>query len=126
MSLAPLDGDPDPGGADCVRCGRCCHHGPRTVSLLESDEQRMGPRLLAKYTLLEARPPGFRFVANDGERCACLDVSVPGQYPCGVYDVRPEGCRVVEPGSPSCLEARRLGHLGTSVEFRRPRTVPGA
>jgi hypothetical protein len=25
----------------------------------------------------------------------------------------------VEPGSPACLEARRLGHLGTSVEFKR-------
>ena len=125
MSPAPLDGEPDPDGADCVACGRCCHHGPKTVSLQDSDELRMGPLLLAEYTVLEARPPGFRFIANDGARCACLDVSVAGQYPCLVYDVRPEGCRVVEPGSTCCLEARRLGHLGTSVEFRRARTAPG-
>ena len=34
----PLEGAPDPNGADCVDCGRCCHHGPRTVHLLEDDE----------------------------------------------------------------------------------------
>ena len=79
----------------------------------------MGPLLLAEWTVLERRPPGFRFMKNAGERCAALDVSMPGRYPCAVYERRPEDCRIVEPGSPSCLEARRLGHLGTSVEFTR-------
>ena len=41
-----------------------------------------------------------------------------------VYDVRPDDCRIVEPGSPACLEARRLGRLGTSVEWHRPRIGP--
>lgn len=118
-ALAPLDGEPDAGGADCVACGRCCHHGPDTVSLLQTDEARMGDLLIAEYTILQARPPGFRFMKNDGSRCAALDVSVPGAYPCKVYEVRPEGCRTVEPGSPCCMEARRLGHLGSSVEFSR-------
>lgn len=81
----------------------------------------MGKRLLELYTEVEDRPPWFRFVKNDGERCGGLDVSVPGRYPCAIYEVRPEDCRIVEPGSPCCLEARRLGHLGTSVEFERPR-----
>lgn len=80
----------------------------------------MGPRLLPMYTELEPRPPYFRFVKNAGQRCAGLDVSVPDLYPCAIYDVRPEDCRIVEPGSPACLEARRLGRLGTSVEFKRP------
>lgn len=117
--LPPVFGAPDPNGADCVACGRCCHHGPRTVHLLEADEERMGKKRLEIYTELDAKPPGFRFVKNTGERCACLDVSVPGRYPCAIYEVRPEDCRIVEPGSPACLEARRLGHLGTSVEFTR-------
>jgi len=91
------------------------------VHLLEADEARMGKRLLELYTEVEDRPPWFRFVKNDGERCGGLDVSVPGRYPCAIYEVRPEDCRIVEPGSPCCLEARRLGHLGTSVEFERPR-----
>jgi Fe-S-cluster containining protein len=117
-SLSPLAGEPDPGGADCVACGRCCHHGPRTVHLLETDDARMGKRLLDVYTEIDPRPPGWRFVKNAGERCAALDVSQPGRFPCSVYDVRPDDCRIVEPGSPACREARRLGRLGTSVEFR--------
>jgi Fe-S-cluster containining protein len=71
------------------------------------------------YTDLEERPPYFRFVKNTGHRCGGLDVSQPDRYPCAIYDVRPEDCRIVEPGSPACLEARRLGHLGSSVEFKR-------
>jgi Fe-S-cluster containining protein len=118
----PLSGDPALDGDDCVACGRCCHHPPRTVHFLEADDERMGKRFLEIYTELEVKPPGFRFMKNvptaDGEsRCAGLDVSIPDRYPCAVYAVRPEDCRIVEPGSPACLEARRLGHLGSSVEF---------
>jgi hypothetical protein len=81
----------------------------------------MGPELLARVTDVLPRPPYFRFLKNDGQRCVGLDVSRPGLFPCSLYGERPEGCRTVEPGSPCCLEARRLGHLGTSVEFQRPR-----
>jgi Fe-S-cluster containining protein len=107
-----------------VSCGRCCHHGPSTVHLLESDEARVlahpdGDAILRRLTVLDARPPGWRFVKNTGERCAALDVSTPGRFPCSMYEVRPDDCRIVEPGSPACLEARRLGHLGSSVEFVR-------
>lgn len=119
VGLSPVYGEPDPEGADCVDCGRCCHHGPRTVHFLVSDDERMGKRLLEQFTELDERPPGFRFMKNEGEHCLGLDVSVPGKYPCRVYAERPEDCRIVEPGSPCCLEARRLGHLGTSVEFKR-------
>lgn len=122
--LRPVEGIPDPGGADCVACGRCCHHGPRTVHLLQSDEARVlsradGEALLRRLTVLDDRPPGWRFLHNDGERCAALDESTAGRHACLLYDVRPDDCRLVEPGSPSCLEARRLGKLGTSVGFVR-------
>ena len=124
VALEPLAGEPDLSGADCVACGRCCHHPPRTVHLLEPDEARFrarpdGEQLLARLTVLDERPPGWRFVVNTGRVCGALDVSVPGLAPCRIYDVRPDDCRLVEPGSPCCLEARRLGHLGQSVEFRR-------
>jgi uncharacterized protein len=119
LGLPPIAGEPDPNGGDCVACGRCCHHGPRTVHLLEPDEARMGKRLLELYTDVEAKPPHMRFVKNAGERCGGLDVSVPDRYPCAIYESRPEDCRIVEPGSPACLEARRLGQLGTSLGFRR-------
>ena len=119
MPLSPVEGTPDPDGADCVGCGRCCHHGPDTVHFLEADEERAGPDVLAEYTVLDRRPAGFRFMKNDGDHCGGLDVSRPGQYPCKIYPVRPEDCRIVEAGSPACLEARALGHLGTSIEFKR-------
>jgi len=127
MPLDPVAGAPDPDGADCVACGRCCHHGPRTVHLLDTDEARMlaqpgGDEALRRLTVLDDRGPGWRFVKNTGERCAALDVRVPGRFPCSIYAMRPDDCRIVEPGSPACLEARRLGHLGSSVEFQRPRS----
>ena len=123
-ALAPLAGDPDPRGGDCVACGRCCHHGPRTVHLLDTDEERIlsdpqGEEILRRLTVIDARPPGWRFVQNSGSRCAALDVSVPARFPCRIYELRPDDCRLVEPGSPACLEARRLGHLGASVDFLR-------
>jgi uncharacterized protein len=126
MPPDPIAGIPDPAGGDCVSCGRCCHHGPRTVHLLETDEARVlsrpdGAEMLRRLTVLEDLPPWFRFVRNAGERCAALDVAVPGRYPCAIYDVRPDDCRLVEPGSPACLEARKLGRLGTSVDFLRPK-----
>jgi Fe-S-cluster containining protein len=124
MGLASIEGAPDPGGADCVACGRCCHHGPSTVHLLEPDEARVlaehgGMEMLRRLTVLDDRPPGWRFLRNVGDRCAALDVTVPGLYPCSMYAVRPDDCRIVEPASPVCLEARRLGRLGSSVEFTR-------
>jgi len=119
VSLPPVSFEPDPGGADCVACGRCCHHPPRTVHLLEHDDARLSPDELVRLTVLEPRPPGFRFLVNAGDRCGALDVTTPGLFPCSIYPRRPDDCRIVEPGSPACLEARRLGRLGSSVVFTR-------
>lgn len=117
IGLSPVEGEPDPDGGDCVQCGRCCHHGPRTVHLLEADEARMGEEMMAEWTVLE--PPYFRFIKNAGDACGGLDRSVPGLYPCAIYEHRPEDCRIVEAGSPACMEARRLGQLGSSELFLR-------
>jgi hypothetical protein len=117
--LSPVDGSPDPGGADCVTCGRCCHHPARTVHLLENDDARVPASTLRRLTVLDSTPPGWRFMKNEGERCAALDISTAGRFPCAIYEVRPDDCRIVEPGSPACLQARRLGRLGSSVEFSR-------
>lgn len=92
------------------------------MHLLDTDEARVlahpeGEAILRRLTVLDDRPPGWRFVRNTGERCAALDVSAAGRFPCSIYEVRPDDCRIVQPGSPACLEARTLGRLGTSVQF---------
>jgi len=87
------------------------------VHLLETDDLRMSESTLRRLTVLDPTPPGWRFMRNEGSRCEALDAGVSGQFPCSIYAERPEDCRIVEPGSPACLEARRLGHLGSSVEF---------
>jgi len=117
--LPPVFGPPDPDGGDCVTCGRCCHHPPRTVHLLETDDARMAASALLRLTVIDDTPPGWRFMKNEGDRCAALDVSTSGRFPCAIYETRPDDCRLVEPGSPACLEARQLGRLGSSVEFTR-------
>jgi Fe-S-cluster containining protein len=89
------------------------------VHLLETDDARMTEEVLVRLTVLDPKPPGWRFMKNEGERCRALDVSEPGRFPCSIYEQRPEDCRIVEPGSPACLEARSLGRLGGSVQFRR-------
>ena len=119
MSLPPVVGSVDPNGADCVDCGRCCHHGPMTVHLLESDMARIGAELVAQISFEHPTPPFMRFLDNSGGRCGCLDVSVPGKFPCKIYPMRPDDCRIVDAGSPCCLEARALGRLGKSTGFRR-------
>ena len=111
MGLPPLTAAPDPAGGDCLGCGRCCAHPPASVQLAGLDERRMSPRRLALYTEELERSPFSRFMKNVDERCAALDVSVPGRYPCAVYEERPDGCRIVMPGDAWCLEARALGHL---------------
>jgi hypothetical protein len=87
------------------------------VSLLEHDEARLGETALRALTVLQDRPPYMRFLRTVDGHCVALDESAPGRHACTIYEARTEGCRIVEPGSPSCLEARRLGHLGHSVEF---------
>ncbi len=94
------------------------------MHLLDTDEARVlthpdGEGILRRLTLLDDRPPGWRFLRNTGQQCAALDASEPGRFPCRIYEVRPDDCRIVEPGSPACLEARRLGRLGRSVAFLR-------
>ncbi len=118
-TLPPLEGAPALDGADCVACGRCCHHPPSSVSLLEDDEVRFGEERLRRLTVIDPRPPHLRFLRNEGGRCLALDVETPEIHACSIYEARPDGCRALEPDSPACREARRLGHLGKSVGYAR-------
>jgi uncharacterized protein len=98
---------------DCQSCGACCHG--LDVSLTETEESvfRRDPKL-EPLTQLEAIAPGWeaRFMRRDGTNDRCVALSVLGpRCHCTIYDRRPQLCRELEPGSESCLEARRRAGL---------------
>ena len=103
MSLAPVSGAPNPDGADSRTASPADAAAITRLArsiCSETDDARLTPDELTRLTVLDPRPPGFRFVVNEG---GALDVSVEGRFPCAIYPRRPEDCRLVEPGSPCCL-----------------------
>jgi Fe-S-cluster containining protein len=89
---------------DCQDCAACCHGDtPRYVRVEGSDHLRLGERA---DELTEFH--GNRcYMRMEGGRCVALRRDTAGRYACGTYDTRPEPCRTLERGSPSC-EAERL------------------
>jgi hypothetical protein len=85
------------------------------VHLVDTDEARMGADLLRRFTVLDEGASAYRFMRNTGDRCAGLDESIADCHSCLVYVRRPDDCRVMRPGSPDCLEARRVGHMGRTI-----------
>ena len=63
-------------------------------------------------------PPAGASSATTGDRCAALDVSAPGRFPCRIYDVRPDDCRIVEPGSPGVPRGAPAGPPGLERRVR--------
>lgn len=47
---------------------------------------------------------------TENNRCVALEGEVGTKVKCSVYNCRPQACRLFEPGSQLCLEARaKLG-----------------
>lgn len=104
---------------DCQACGACC---------CNPDENRAEGypwyvEVQADSRLLQREELRKRYVVRDSEgvphlrldpsgRCVALRGRL-GQYvSCAIYADRPRGCRLVEPGTPRCLQARRERGLG--------------
>ncbi len=104
---------------DCVACGACC---------VNPDENRRegyvwfvevrGTKLLEKKEL--AKPlvvfdpdgvPHLRLDPGTG-RCVALRGKLGRKVSCAIYDYRPKGCRMVEPGDRRCLAARAERGIG--------------
>lgn len=97
---------------DCLACGACCHAGPNYVLLYEEDlvvlRQRGAMHLTARSTLEVPRAGETGeelYMRSESGHCVALD-PVPGRWACTIYEDRPLLCRVFEPGSKPCLEAR--------------------
>ena len=99
---------------DCQRCGACCCNPDenRAEGFAYYVEVQPDSRLLARADLRK------RYVVEDdggvphlrldpSGRCAALRGKLGQQVSCAVYANRPRGCRLVEPGSPHCFQARR-------------------
>ncbi len=101
---------------DCVACGRCCYYNkPNYALLYPEDIAAFGPAMLAKYTakstlagaLLRAGEDGTEiFMRMENGHCCALCVNPGVSYTCSIYETRPLLCRMYEPGSTDCLEAR--------------------
>ena len=119
VPLEPLAGAPDPGGGDCVACGRCCHHGPSTVHLLDGDDGARGRA--APHPADRPRRTAARLALRPERGRPLRRARRLGARPLPVQHLRRATRRLPHRGArfPCCLEARKLGRLGSSVDFRR-------
>jgi uncharacterized protein len=82
----------------CLECGACCFSRLDTyVRVTGDDYARLGDQAEQVTTFVGNRC----YMRMDQGHCAALEVS-PGRYACRVYAARPEVCRALERGSPSC------------------------
>lgn len=92
---------------ECVRCGACCFsESARHARVTGDDHARLGDD--AERLVAFIGNQAFMRIDHDGAdppvgRCAALVLDrESGTYLCSVYDRRPEVCRTLERGSPSC------------------------
>ena len=89
---------------ECQQCSACCFSElERYVRVTGSDYTRLG----------EAAPTFVHFIGNrafmrmrDGHCAALMLDAKSGRSACQVYEQRPQTCRDLERGSPSCLGER--------------------
>ena len=98
MSMTEL---PDDGTSLCRACGACCAFSrawPRFSLEDDADLDRI-PRAFVD--------DGAGSMRCHGDRCSALVGEVGRATSCAVYAVRPEVCRVCQPGDDACRMARR-------------------
>ena len=99
---------------DCMRCGACCcnpnenrEEGFPFYVEVQPDNRLLTKDDLKKRFLVfdEAGVPHMRL--DPAGRCVALKGRLGRSVTCAVYEDRPRGCRLVEAGSPRCLQARK-------------------
>ena len=110
---------------DCQRCGACCTNPDenRAEGFAYYVEVQPDSRLLRRDDLRkrhvvedEHGVPHLRL--DPSGRCAALRGKLGQHVHCAIYADRPRGCRLVEPGSPRCLQARRERGLEPATTAR--------
>jgi Fe-S-cluster containining protein len=103
-----------PSAFDCQSCGACCSYSadwPRFSTETDADLDLIPEQLVA------ADGSGMRCA---GVRCSALTGEVGKSTSCSIYGLRPDVCRICQPGDDACLMAR--GAFGmTNPERSAPR-----
>lgn len=115
---------------DCQACGACCCNTQRNldagtqdyVEITREDRLFREDRVLLR-SLADKNDDGVFHMRLVGEeqRCVALEGDLGEGVGCGIYKLRPAGCRNVESGDEECLKARRLHGLPLSVAEDRER-----
>ena len=86
----------------CQSCGACCATYRATFYWAEADVRGISALVVPVERLRVA----MRGTESHPVRCIALAGDVGSATACTIYDHRPEICREVQPGDPSCLRAR--------------------
>ncbi len=100
---------------DCQACGACCCNPDenRAEDYLDYVEVKrrtpLGrrPDLLQRFTVINDKGERHLRLIGAEQRCAALSGTLGRAVSCRIYQIRPAGCRRVEPGSRECLRDRR-------------------
>ncbi|GJD48712.1 hypothetical protein OPKNFCMD_1436 [Methylobacterium crusticola] len=95
------DGEPPAAAFACQSCGACCAYSAEWPRFSTEEDEEIA-RIPAEFV-----DDAAGRMRCDGDRCSALSGTVGRTVACRVYAVRPEVCRVCEPGDPECLMARR-------------------
>lgn len=85
----------------CQACGACCSYSSNWPRFTIEDDAALD---LIPEKFVNDALSGMRC---DGARCSALSGRVGIATSCGIYAVRPDVCRVCQPGDPECGIARR-------------------
>ena len=101
---------------DCQACGACCCNTKKNIALgsrsyvevLPSDLLfRKRRDWLGTLTLIDDTGTHQLRLTGAEQRCIALTGELGQSVKCTIYELRPAGCRQVEPGDEECLAARR-------------------
>ncbi len=100
---------------DCQNCGACCCNTDANRAEDYADYVLVGarspltrhPSLLRKLTVLNQKGERHLRLKGAAQRCAALSGELGVRVSCTIYELRPAGCRRVEPGSKECRRDRR-------------------
>jgi Fe-S-cluster containining protein len=104
---------------DCTRCGACCQNPDDNVAegytfylaIEDGAPLLRDAKLVSRLVMHDADgKPHLRLESNG--RCLALRGKIGRQAVCTIYDVRPQGCRKLQPGDARCEQARRERGVG--------------